>query len=160
MIPTNEDIKNLKPHPIYNYDKADWENINKYLTNFDFRIYYNSVNFLCEFLKTVIFNCINLFVPKVLHKPNSHPIWFTPEIKYKLHYLRRKYRAHPSPNNTSKLSTAEGHPQPIMTSAKMSYETSLLTSKNMQQQIHYIIVKAVFYTLLYALRLQAQSGTQ
>ena len=85
-IPTNEDTKNLKPYPIYNYDKANWENMNEYITNFDFQIYYNSdnVNFLCEFLKTVIFNCIDLFVPKVFHKPNPHSVWFTPEIKHKL----------------------------------------------------------------------------
>ena len=80
-------------------------------------------------------------VTKVLHKPNSHPVWFTPEIKHKLnqiHSLRRKYRAHPSPNNASKLSTAEAHLQSIMTSAKLSYETSLVTSSNSNKIYKYI----------------------
>ena len=142
-LPTNEDTKNLKPYPTYNYDKADWENMNEYIINFDFRTYYNSVdvNFLWEFCKSVIFNCIDLFVPKVLHKPNFHPVWFTPDIIHKLnqiHSLRRKYRPHPSPNNASKLSNAKVHLQSIMTSAKLSYETSLATSNNCNKIYKYI----------------------
>ena len=35
-ILTNEKTKNLKCYTIYNYDKAEWENMNEYLTNFDF----------------------------------------------------------------------------------------------------------------------------
>ena len=77
----------------------------------------------------MIFDCTDLFVPKVLHKPHSYPIWFTPEIKHKLnqiHSLRRRYRAHPTLNNMTKLSISEAHLQSIMSSAKSSYETHWL----------------------------------
>ena len=144
--PTHKATENHKSYPIYNYDKADWDAMNDYLINFNFQTYFNSsdVNFLWESLKSVIFDCINLFVPKVLHKPHSHPIWFTPEIKHKLnqiHSLRRKYRAHPTPNNMTKLSISEAHLQSIMSSAKLSYENSLvnkLTSSNSNKIYKYI----------------------
>ena len=124
--------------------------MDEYITDFDFRIYYNNndVNFLWEFLKTLIFNCIDLFVPEVLYKPNSHPaaVWFILEIKHKLnqiHSLKRKHRAHPSLNNTSKLSTTEAHLQSIITSAKLSYKTSLVTSSN-SNKIYKYVIQAVF----------------
>ena len=63
--PTHEVTENHKSYPIYNYDRADWDAMNDYLTNFNFQAYFNSidVNFLWESLKSVIFDCIDLFVP-------------------------------------------------------------------------------------------------
>lgn len=105
---------NHDSYPIYAYDKANWDAMNDYLTHFNFNTYYNATNvdFLWEFLKAVIFDCIDFFVPKFFLKHRSHPIWFTPEIKHKInqvHTLRRKYRAYPTIYNATKLSDPEAN---------------------------------------------------
>ena len=61
-----------------------------------------------------------LYCPKVLHKPNSHPMWFTPEIKHKLNQTYSLMSKNIEPIhliacNATKISVAEAHLQSIMT---------------------------------------------
>ena len=55
-----------------------------------------------------------------------------------IHSVRRKYRAHCSPNNASKLSATKIYLQSIMTSAKMSYETYPASSNNSNKIYKYV----------------------
>ena len=74
--PTHEDTKNHKSYPIYNFDKANWEVMNEYLTNFDFIIVLMSTfyeNFSSQLFSTVsIFLSPKFFISLIPIKFGSH----------------------------------------------------------------------------------------
>ena len=72
---------------------------------------------------------MRLFIPFTKFHPHQHPLWFTSEIRHHikcLHTLRRKFRLHPSDQIAAKVKSLEVLVQEKITSAKNSYESSLI----------------------------------
>ena len=107
--------------------------MNSFLSNYDFSPIYDScdIKFIWFYLKLAIHFALENYVPKVVSKQHQHPVWFNSGIKHELnriHTMRRKCQLHPTPNNKSKLTTAEAHLQLRMNNAKMDYESALINN--------------------------------
>ena len=118
---------------IFDYSRANWDDMNQYLSSFNFDecLQSNDVEFIWSQLKSAIYNTLNLFVPKFQIKPNTSPIWFTPTIRHKLHCvhtLRRQCASHPTDNIKANLRNMEHDLQVLMNEAKSSYESNLYSA--------------------------------
>ena len=119
----------------FKYSKADriTYSMNSFLSNYDFSPIYDScdIEFIWFYLKQAIHFALENYVPKVVSRQHQHPVWFNSGIKHELnriHTMRRKCQLHPTPNNKSKLTTAEAHLQLRMSNAKMDYESALINN--------------------------------
>ena len=107
--------------------------MNSFLSNYDFSPIYDScdIEFIWFYLKQAIHFALENYVPRVVSKQHQHPVWFNSGIKHELnriHTMRRKCQLHPTPNNKSKLTTAEAHLHVRMSNAKMDYESALINN--------------------------------
>jgi len=66
----------------YNYSGAKWENMNQFLSQYDFTLALNSNNteFIWLCLKTALISALNLYVPRISVKESNQLWWFNPEI--------------------------------------------------------------------------------
>ena len=102
-----------------------------HLLNTDFSALYNSfdVEEIWHFLKTHITSSMDSFIPKVRLRVQQFPVWFSPQLRHSLKYLRTlqcKYNKHPSPDNLNCLTKAQQSFHIANTSAKSVYEQSLI----------------------------------
>ena len=80
-------------------------------------------------LKDLLFNAMNIYIPKKQHHSQNRPQWFTSEIQHhlnKIHTQRKKARQNPSEHNKCNLKVAEGILQQLIVSARHSYESTLI----------------------------------
>ena len=81
--------------------------------------------------KSLIFEAMFLFVPKVFVRHCHDPKWFNSEIRHHLKCLRsmrKKYKLHPTPQRRVKINSSEILLQCKMEQAKVAYETNLIES--------------------------------
>jgi len=72
---------------------------------------------------------MRLFIPFTKFHSHQHPPWFTPQIRHHSKHLctlHRKLRQHPSNHIAAKVSSLEVLLHEEITSAKNSYESSLI----------------------------------
>lgn len=115
----------------YNYKKTDFDKLNSFLLDFDFTpiLDSNDVDYIWAFLKKIILTSISLFTPIVKTKKVCLPKWFHSGIRHQLHLvhsLRKRYKKHCSPDNLTRLSSAECQLQLSILDARISYEGGLL----------------------------------
>ena len=87
------------------------------------------MEFVWSYIKNVILQLMDLFIPQIRIRPHSSPKWFTPNIRYKLnriHYLRRKAKNRPMDYVLAKFELAESELQADIADAKSKYESSLI----------------------------------
>ena len=87
------------------------------------------VQFLWLYLKKLLQQALDHFVPKVTLRRHQRPKWFTPILQHqlnRLHTLRRKYSKKPSTSSKSKLLDAENNFQALASAAKYEYENKLI----------------------------------
>ena len=99
---------------IWNYKRADWENLNTLIRNFDWNELFresNSVDSACDKFTEVFFSLVRQCVPskKVLIRPNDKP-WFTSELRFNIR-LRDRFRKvalrSNGPSDVSKYKTSK-----------------------------------------------------
>jgi len=72
--PPNKPIRIYKQR--FDYNHANWEDLNQFLTQYNFTSALNSDNseFIWNYLKTAINSALNMFVPKIPIKESNLPI--------------------------------------------------------------------------------------
>ena len=132
-------ISNSLPHPtkspkfslVPDYSKADYEGMCLYLLDHDFSDYLQSENIdeLCLYLKSLLKETVDMFVPKVRVSYKNSPKWFTPEIRHginKLRHLKRRYKQHPSSNLQRVIIDKENLIQEEINTARADWEEKLV----------------------------------
>ena len=123
----------------YNYKKTDFDGLNSFLLDFDFKPMLESydIEFVWSFLKDILLSAVSIFSPMVRVKSSLFPKWFTSNIRHQLnevHSLRKKYKKHSSPSNLFRVISAECFLQLSMLDARSHYEALLVnefaTSRN------------------------------
>lgn len=119
--------------PRFNFAKGNYSSMNDYINSLDFSCYFNSsdIEFQWSFLKSVIYNCYDLFIPKVKCRTTRYPKWFNSDLVHDSHhvkYLRKKVIASPSVHNTLTLRDAEFKLSEDVSSAKALFEEDLVKS--------------------------------
>jgi len=73
----------------YDYNGTNWEDMNQFLSQYDFTLALNSNNseFIWLHLKTASNSALNLYVPRISVKESNQPRWFNPEIRHKIKSL-------------------------------------------------------------------------
>ena len=92
---------------------------------------YSDLEFIWFLLKSLIFEAINLFVPKIFVRDSQDPKWFNSEIQHLLKCLcsmRRKFKAYPSQYREDKIKDFEVLLQHKREEAKSAYESKLIKS--------------------------------
>ena len=85
-----------QPINILDYSKANYDDLNEFLYNFDFSPCYRSENveFVWSFVKSILLQDIRRYIPTIKLKSNPHPNWFTSTLRHQLkciHTLKRRY---------------------------------------------------------------------
>ena len=91
------------PGYVFYFCNADYESITSHLINSDFSIVYDSsdIEFIWFYIKSLIYNAMLIYVPKILVKRCQGPKWFNSDIRHHLKCLRslkRKFTTHPNKN--------------------------------------------------------------
>ena len=94
-------------------------------------------------LRSIILKAINHFIPKVVLRRSPFPKWYTRDIRHlikRTRTLRRKCRQHPTPYLIDKLSHLEQDLGHQMSSAKIVFESNLVSkhSSNRSAIFRYI----------------------
>ena len=106
----------------YNYKKTDFDKLNSFLLDFDFTPILDSND-----VEKIILTSISLFTPIVKTKKVCLPKWFHSGIRHQLHLVHSlRYQKHCSPDNLTRLSSAECQLQLSILDARISYEDGLL----------------------------------
>ena len=113
------------------YSHADWDGFLTFLESHDFTSYFNDtdVEALWLYLKNLLRQALNLFVPRVTLRSHQRPKWFNSTLQHQLnclHTLRRKHSKKPSPTNKNNLLAAEHEFQALASAAKYEYENQLI----------------------------------
>ena len=114
----------------FDYNKANWEDMNQFLSQYDFTLALNSNNteFIWLYLKTAINSAINLYVPQVSIKKTNQPRWFNSIIRHKIKCLRtmkRQLGRHPTEGGKLKVANLQCELQRMIAEAKSDYESRL-----------------------------------
>ena len=121
-------------HPcqsVLDFSHADWDGILTFLETHDFTSYFDStdVEALWFYLKNLLQQALDHYVPKVTLRSHQQPKWFTLTLQHQLnclHTLRRKHSKKPSTSCKSKLLDAEHKFQALASAAKYEYENKLI----------------------------------
>ena len=122
-----------KPRYVFDYANADFVGLCSYLMDVDFSLCFQSsdIEFMWFTIKSVIYDAMLLYIPKVRLKSRQSPKWFDSHIRHLLNCLRtlrRKYNAHPTPHLLLKINSLEERLQTQISSAKSAFESHLLMS--------------------------------
>lgn len=118
----------------FDYNHADWHNMNQFLYQYDFTLALSSNNteFIWSYIKTAINSAADLFIPKIQVNSNTQqPQWFNPPIRHKIKCLRtmkRKYSNHPTDSNERKVANLQKELQMMIAQAKSDHESNLILS--------------------------------
>lgn len=76
----------LETNIYYNFHKADYGALNNYLLQINWIELYclEDVNDILDAFYSIIWNAIELFVPKISVKRSNFPVWFSSELKSKV----------------------------------------------------------------------------
>ena len=88
-----------------------------------------NIEFIWFFIKSVIYQAMSLYIPKMMVKRRQDPVWFNSEIRHHLKHLRtmkRRFRFHATPPLESKIHQLDDFLQQKLILAKSNYETRLI----------------------------------
>ena len=90
-------------HSVLDFSQADWDGMLNFLGTHGFTSYFDGTDakFLWFYLKKLLQQALDHFVPKMTLERHQRPKWFTPSLQHqlnRLHTLRRNtQRRHPLP---------------------------------------------------------------
>ena len=131
-IPTGIPPKKKFVHSYsFNFSKGDFDLMNEHIMSLDLSDYYKSVNTedLWSTLKSLIFECYHLFIPKLTYKSIRYPKRFNSNLIHQsnhVKYLRKKANTLPTVHNVLTLQKAELGLANLTSSAKKDYKTQLV----------------------------------
>ena len=114
----------------YNYSNVNWEEMNHFLSQYDFTVALNSNNteFIWFYLKTALNAAIDLYVPRISIKESNQPKWFNSEIRHKIKCLRtskRQLKRQPSERKRLIVTNLQTKLQLTISKAKSDFESNL-----------------------------------
>ena len=137
---------NPKPLYVFDFSKANFTDICSFLLDFDFSICFQSHNieFIWSTIRSLIFEAISLYVPKIHLKRRNGPKWLNSDIRHHrncLRTMRRRSKFHPTPHRNHKIMSSEISLRSKITQAKALYESKLIESfkTNHSQAIYHYI---------------------
>ena len=127
---TSSSVESI-PGYVFDFCKADYNGISSFLLDIDFGAVFESTNieFIWFFIKSVIYQAMSLYIPKMLLKRRQDPVWFNSEKRHHLKRLRtmkRRFRFHATPPLKSKIHQLDDFLQQKLILAKSNYETRLI----------------------------------
>ena len=127
VLPTSRS----NPRFVYNYRQADFNRLVDYILDCNFQPCLSSddLEFVWSFIKSTIYEAMDLFIPKVKIKSCKSPKWFNGTIRHKLnciHHLRRKAKRNTSSSTLKRLKQAEIDLNDAMLETKSKYELNLI----------------------------------
>ena len=136
------------PGYVFDFCNADYEIITSHLLDSDFSIVYDSsdIEFIWFYIKSLIYNAMLIYVPKILVKRRQGPKWFNSDIRHHLKCLRslkRKFTTHPTKNRESKIHEMENLLQLKFSQAKSNYETKLINSQSSNPAAIYSYIRSI-----------------
>ena len=118
---------------VFDFCKTDYNGISSFLLDIDFSAVFESTNieFIWFFIKSVIYQAMSLYIPKMMVKGRQDPVWFNSEMRHHLKRLRtmkRRFRFHATPQLESKIPVHQLNDflQQKLILAKLNYETRLI----------------------------------
>ena len=136
------------PGYVFDFCNADYESITNHLLDSDFSIVFDSSNieFVWLCIKSLIYNAMLLYVPKILVKRHQGPKWFNSDIRHHLKCLRstkRKFTRHPTEHRESKIHQMESLLQLKLSQAKSKYENKLIESQSSNPSAIYSYIRSI-----------------
>ena len=118
------------PGYTFDYCNANYDSISSYLLESDFSCVYDScdIEFVWFCIKSLIYNAMLLYMPKILVKRHQGPKWFNSDIRHHLKCLRtlkRKFKNQPTQIRESKINHLQNLQSKLM-QAKSEFETKLI----------------------------------
>ena len=91
-----------RPGYVFDHSKSDYHGMCSYLMDVDFSSCLQSfdVEYVWFCIKSIIYDAISLFTPKVDVKRSQTPKWYTPSIRHRsncLKSLKKRFKHHPTP---------------------------------------------------------------
>ena len=120
----------IKPTYVLDYSKADYNGMCAYLMDTDFTVCFQSddIEDIWSTFKSVIYDAISLFIPKMYVKHRKCPKWFNSDIRHHLNCLRTLRRRNKSRPSNNLMQTSEELLKLKMTQAKSNFESKLIES--------------------------------
>ena len=114
----------------FDYNNANWEDINLFLSQYDFKLALNSNNpeFIWLYLKTALNSALNQYVPKISVKKSNQPRWFNVSIRHSLRTSKRQLAKYPTESKRLKVANLQSELQLMIAEAKSDYESSLASN--------------------------------
>ena len=142
---TSSSVESI-PGYVFDFCKADYNGISSFLLDIDFSAVFESTNieFIWFFIKSVIYQAMSLYIPKMMVKRRQDLVWFNSEIRHHLKHLRtmkRRFTFHATPQLESKIHQLDDFLQQKLILAKCNYETRLIEiyqSSNSSKMFSYI----------------------
>lgn len=115
----------------FDYSKADFAAMSSFMLAHDFSdsLQTQNIDELWFYIKSIILEGVNKFVPRVRIRSKNMPKWFTAEIKHridKLRYRRRKHFKKPTSHSMSIISEIERVLQEDIMEARSGWECQLV----------------------------------
>jgi len=112
----------------FDYNHANWDDINLFLYHYDFALALSSSNteFIWSYIKVAITSAMNLFIPKVPITGSDQPKWFTSPIRHKINCVRRQLNNHFTESKRLKLMSPQSELQHMIVRAKFDYENNFV----------------------------------
>ena len=116
---------------ICNYNKDDLSRICSFLLDYNFKPCFlsDNVDFVWLYIKQVISQAVDLFVPTIYLCSNPHPKWFSSTIRHNINCLKSLRCSHsidPTPSKQIKIFKLETSLNYDIQQAKSNYEASLI----------------------------------
>lgn len=90
----HKNMKNTNPISVYLFKKANYVQFNEFLSNINWEnlLQHSDPNVAVAHFYEVIYQGIDLFVPKKIFKTNKYPKWFNYELKRQIGHKNKLYR--------------------------------------------------------------------
>ena len=116
---------------VHDYTNADFEGMCSFLLDHDFSdfIKSNNIDDLWFYLKHLLMEAVDMFLPKARVSNSSSPKWFTPDIRHsinRLRYRRRKLMKNPSRQAQAAIVDEEQHISKMIEAARALWERKLV----------------------------------
>ena len=116
---------------VFDYRRADLDGICSYLMDSDFSFCFqcNDIEFMWFTIKSLIYDAMSIFIPKIHVRTHQGPKWFTSDIRHHLkclRSLRKRFKSRPTQHVSLKIRDYEDLLQLKMAHAKAFFEKKLI----------------------------------
>ena len=130
LTPSPSSTKRQESLAFYNYANADFEGLCDSLLESDLNSCLQSdcIEQAWTFIKDIIHNAMDRFIPKIQLNSVANPKWFTSEIHHTIKCLQtqeKKYALYPTADNLSKLHSLQHQLKVLTSSEKLRFEQDL-----------------------------------